>query len=295
MANVWIVVFLVAASALVHKGNAQNVISFGNELQDYLSPKLDKSKFTLASAKDLLEKKCQKVSVNGTHGPQYENFEKAAYKFFDCVSDIANVTEVLEEAEQARPTGDLDLVIIKYCKRLPEAKRCLEDFNGQFLVCLTPNERIENSNMLRIFFSLLDALCDKNGDAISLFIAEEGPECLDAHRDDIMDCMNSTFSGYFPNDMPEDLPELIVGSKECIDFYDFEKCVIKYLDTCKEVTPSGIVESVFRYLRRETICQAEIDKAQSKHQRNAASIQSMVSWSMLAISTILLLVLNEFV
>ncbi|XP_013103136.2 27 kDa hemolymph protein [Stomoxys calcitrans] len=283
MAKVCTILVLLTSCALIQNASAQNALELESELQGYLPSNRGQSKFSLQAAKDLLERKCSKVLLNSTASTQFEKFERAGHKFFECVSNIANATEVLEEVEAARPTGDLDLVIVKYCQRIPQAKKCLNEFNEQLLVCLTPSERIENANMMRIFTSLLDALCHKNGDSIALFIAEEGPECLEANKDNIVECMNATFAAYLPDEVPAELPELVIGSKQCIELHDFEQCVLNYLEKCKEVTPSGIVESVFRYLRRETICQVEIEKVTSKHQRNGAMLAPKLAWPMFAI------------
>ncbi|XP_073830455.1 27 kDa hemolymph protein-like [Musca autumnalis] len=249
--------------------------NFHKELRDYFPTKVGKSNFTLDNARDLLYKKCKKVLLNGTTPPedQYKNLEKAAHKLIDCVNSIGNVTLVMEEIEAASPTGDLDVVLGKYCMKMPLAKQCIAEFNDQLVMCLTPRERSQNSIMMRIVDSLLDFACHRNGEAIALFIAEDGPKCLEDNKDNIAKCMNATLSAYIPETVPSELPELVMGPQQCIDMRAFEDCLLHYMETCNEVTPAGLVESLFRYIRKETVCQAELDKVKTATEkaRSAAS------------------------
>lgn len=269
---------------LISFANAQNTTpALSNDLgaltRDYLPEQFTKSNFTLEDAKTLLYKKCKKVALASQKPQQtYENIEMAANKLLECANGIANITEVMAEIEAARPLGDLDVVFHKYCNKLPQAEQCLHDFNAQILPCLTPAERAQNAIMMRIITSLLSFICHKNGDQIALFIAEEGPECLEANKENISNCMNATFSAYLPENgqlPPHELPELVLGPKQCIDLHDFEECVLSYLEKCNVITPANIIESLFRHVKNETKCQEEIDKVISfqptqAQQRNMA-------------------------
>lgn len=259
--------------------------NFNKELRDYFPTQVGKSNFTLENARDLLYKKCKKVLLNGTTPPedQYEKIERAAHQLIDCANNIVNITVVMEEIEAASPTGDLDVVLAKYCRKMPLAKQCLAEFNDQLMMCLTPSERSQNAEMMRIVDSLLNFACHQNGEAIALFIAEDGPKCLEDNKDNIAKCMNATFSAYLPAEMPSELPEFVMGPEQCIDMQDFEKCLIRHMETCTEATPAGLIEALFRYVRKETVCQAEIDKtkAATQHSKNSSPMQTMpmMSWS----------------
>jgi len=37
-------------------------------------------------------------------------------EFRECIMSLVNITELQEEMEQAKPTGDLDTVFRKYCR-----------------------------------------------------------------------------------------------------------------------------------------------------------------------------------
>ncbi|XP_065364473.1 27 kDa hemolymph protein [Calliphora vicina] len=262
---------LIVVSAVISCTKSYNYPNaVNNDLEtltrDYLPEQFTKTNFTLEDAKTLLYKKCKKAALISKNPPQtYENIEMAANKLLECANGIANITVMMAEIEAARPAGDLDVVFHKYCNKLPQAEHCLMEFNAQIVPCLTPAERAQNDIMMRIITSLLGFICYKNGDQIALFIAEEGPECLEANKENISNCINATFSAYLPEDgqLPAndaDWPELVLGPKQCIDLHDFEECVLSYLEKCNEITPANIIESLFRHVKNETKCQEEIDK-----------------------------------
>lgn len=91
---------------------------------------------------------------------------------------------------------------------------------------------------------------------VLVFIAEKGPECFSENKDAIMDCMNSTFSGYVPTETPTlaSLPNFILGEKECADMTKLEHCIVNELETCEESTPANLVESLFKFVKNETPC-----------------------------------------
>ncbi|KAH8289255.1 hypothetical protein KR054_002403 [Drosophila jambulina] len=239
----------------------------------YLPEGLRNTNVTLDDLHRLLESKCRRANkqqqeVNAT--ALSKAIETAAGVLVECLSGLANMTEIQAEIAEASPKGDLDVVFEKYCLRMPRAKACLKDFNDALLPCLNSEERAHNAVLQRIADRLLEFICYKNGDQIALFIAEQGPECLEQSREGIANCLNSTFGGYLPKHLTPDwtsgegLPELVLGPRQCVDLYDFETCTVQLLERCEVITPSNIVESMFRYVRRESSCQPSIDKAMAQ-------------------------------
>ncbi|KAH8339582.1 hypothetical protein KR074_012285 [Drosophila pseudoananassae] len=237
--------------------------------ESYLPEGLRNASITLQDLQELLRSKCKKANP----GKEVDasvlsgNIETAAAKLGECLSGLANFTAIQQEIEEASPKGDLDIVFEKYCKRMPQAKACINDFNEALIPCLTREEKNHNAMMRRITDKLLDFVCFKDGDQIALFIAEQGPECLLQSRDGIGNCLNSTFGSYLPKQLSQnwtsgsDLPNLVLGPSQCLDLYEFETCTVKLLERCENITPSNLVESLFRYVRRESSCQSSIDKA----------------------------------
>lgn len=98
----------------------------------------------------------------------------------------------------------------------------MENFTSALEPCLEPKEIEGKRTFVKIFKNLLNFVCHKEGDQIALFIAEKGPECFDQRKDDLINCMNSTFYGYLPSEkeidakaLPSELPELVMGEEQC--------------------------------------------------------------------------------
>ncbi|EDV45434.1 27 kDa hemolymph protein [Drosophila erecta] len=241
---------------------------------NYLPPGLQNVNITLADFQKLLQSKCAKANDHLPKGSVNasalgKSIEEAGLHLVECLSGLANITEIQAEIAEASPKGDLDVVFEKYCLRLPQAKTCLKNFNDALLPCLTTDEKSHNAMLQRIADKLLEFICYKNGDQIALFIAEEGPECLEQSRDGIANCLNSSFAGYLPKAFSTewDMPQLVLGPRQCVDLYTFETCTVGLLEKCKTITPSNIVESMFRYVRKESSCQSHIDKVKQQHRR----------------------------
>nr|CAB59576.1 EG:103E12.2 [Drosophila melanogaster] len=241
---------------------------------NYLPQGLQNTNVTLADFQKWLQSKCEKANDHLPKGSinasaLSKSIEDAGIHLAECLSGLANMTEIQAEIEEASPKGDLDVVFEKYCLRLPQAKTCLKNFNDAILPCLTTDEKTHNAVLQRIADKLLEFICYKNGDQIALFIAEEGPECLQQSREGIANCLNSSFAGYLPKSIsPEwDLPQLVLGPKQCVDLYAFETCTVSLLEKCDTITPSNIVESMFRYVRKESSCQPHIDRVKLQHRR----------------------------
>ena len=115
-----------------------------------------------------------------------------------------------------------------------------------------------------------------------VFIAEKGPECLEENKDVISNCMNTTFSDYVPKNLSNPfptMPQFIIGPKQCRfvlhmsftickflhylnyicyrEVDEFEKCVVDALEKCSEITPANVIQSMFKFIKNETMCPLE--------------------------------------
>lgn len=228
-----------------------------NDLQNQLPAELPKTNLTLDDAKTLIKDKCiqQAGKENGTAA--FDEIETSTMTLAECVNGIINFTAIQEEINIASPNGDLDVVFNKYCSKKPQAIACIETFSSKITPCLDEEERESQNVLMRIVKSLLNFVCHKDGDQIALFIAEKGPECLEANKDGIQNCINSTFSGYVPAegiDNVKTLPKLVMGTQQCDDIEQLEACIVRKLETCNDTTPANIAESMFRFIKNETIC-----------------------------------------
>ncbi|KAH8269882.1 hypothetical protein KR044_000173 [Drosophila immigrans] len=228
----------------------------------FLPPEFRNTNVSLDDVKRVYREKCKKVT-GSDNSTLYKDIEDAAVTLGSCLSALANFTAVQEEMDAARLIGELDTVFNKYCKRIPDAEACVKAFNAKVKPCLTREEQRQQAIMMRLANSLLGFACSRGGDQLVLFVAERGPECLEANKEAITHCMNRSFHQYLPkNGEVTDLmssPELLFSPTHCVDLQSFEACVVHHLEQCTDITPANIVQSIFRFVKNETDCKAWMD------------------------------------
>lgn len=227
----------------------------------------------LEDIQKIIKDKCSRVAGSDA---SYEEAEQAAQKFGDCMKDLVDFSDLQEEIKKAKPTGDLDTVFNKYCRRRSAAIECIDTFSNKVDVCLENDEKESKVVAVNIVHGLLNFVCHKDGDQIALFIAEEGPECFSDQKDALIDCVNGTLSGYLQDDSApatEGLPKLVMGKKQCDEMSSLQECMVQALEGCKESTPANLVESLFKFVRRETPCANITGEATPrKHARAAGKL-----------------------
>lgn len=255
-------------------------------LKNNLSPEIASmylKNFKISDAKDILKKKCDKVLQNSPNTDElYNKIEHASTQFTECVSKLFNVTSIQEEIETAKPIGELDTVFVKQCSKRQEVEQCVINFNNNITQCLDKEEKAGNAVMMKVIHSMLDFVCYKGGDQIALFYAEKGPECFEENKMEIGHCLNTTLKGYVPTEGIPDvasisIPQLIMGPKQCTDMYELEKCIVKHLETCDEITPSNIAESMFKFISKESQCANQTTSFNKKSRNNSSSIYMATS------------------
>lgn len=247
-----------------------------NELQNQLPGELPKTNLTVEDAKTIVKNKCIKQAGEKKGAEAYSEIETSTITLAECINGIINFTAIKDEIAVASPNGDLDDVFNGYCLKRPQALACIDTFSTKLTPCLDAEERESQDMFMRIIKSLLNFVCHKGGDQIALFIAEKGPECLSANQEGIQNCLNSTFSGYLPAegiDNVKELPKLVMGMQQCDDMEQLEACIVKKLETCNDTTPANIAESMFRFIKNETICRTA--KAHKQTGNNGAASLSL--------------------
>lgn len=167
--------------------------------------------------KRIVKDKCNKVSGGDA---AYEAIERGAEELKTCTTGLVDVEQLQNEIKEAEPKGELDTVFNKYCRKRDTATGCVETFTKLLEPCLSPGEIESKLTFVNMIKKFLNFVCYKDGDHIALFIAEKGPECFDQRKDDLINCVNSTFTDYVPadlstNTLPTVLPELVIGQKQC--------------------------------------------------------------------------------
>lgn len=224
-----------------------------------VSEELLKTNFSLDDAKDLFRNKCIEVSGEEIGSQAFTEIESGFTVLSNCINNIINYETMQQEIEKASPNGELDVVFNKYCNKRTDAIACFDVFTAKLTPCLVKEELDGQDVIKRIMRSLLNFVCHKDGDHIALFIAEKGPECFESKKDNIQQCLNNTLSSYFDTTNLNDnkiksIPKLVMGQKQCDDIQSLETCIIRHLEGCSEITPANLVESMFNFIRNETLC-----------------------------------------
>lgn len=64
--------------------------------------------------------------------------------------------------------------------------------------------------------NLLNFVCQKDGSQMVLFVAENGPECINDNKKSLLNCINKVADDYVANESPPGvLPQFIMGAKQC--------------------------------------------------------------------------------
>ncbi|XP_066993639.1 27 kDa hemolymph protein [Anabrus simplex] len=250
---------------------------------------------TQEEAEELMKEKCLK---NGGEGA-FERAQNARDEMQACAQSLVNVTELQAEMDVAKPTGDLDTVFRKYCKKSPVLSDCIRNFTSALEPCMEEKEKKSKDIVQNIIDAMLGFICFKEGDRIALFIAEGGPECLQSKEQEIKSCLNSTVGKLVPTEMNSlsSLPMLVLEDKECNSIHDLQRCVVTSLEKCSEPTPANIVESLFKFVIKMTPCEkiltgsqkSDGDAEDRKSEGGAGSIgATLVTTTFLVIGTRLL-------
>ncbi|KAH8235806.1 hypothetical protein KR032_008118 [Drosophila birchii] len=231
-----------------------------DQIQTQLPEQLVKSNLSYADVKDSVRNKCIQVAGEEAGSLAFAKIETGFGLLTECANSLVNYTAMQQEIQEASPKGELDVVFNKYCSRRSEAMECFDHFTAKLSPCLVQDEQEGQEVIKRIIQSLLNFVCHKDGDQIALFIAEKGPECLASQKENIEQCVNNTFGPYLnfssglQDNQIKSIPMLTVGQKECDDMLDLKACVVSTLEECTDITPANLVESMFNFIRNQTLC-----------------------------------------
>lgn len=267
---------IVAVATLACSAYGQNLptadeaLAKVNEVVDIPGLKdLNITELPLDDAQSVLRKKCEK---NGGVGA-YDAAKKGSAELFNCVKGLVNFTLLKEEMDAARPTGDLDEVFKKYCRKKPILKNCMANFTASIEPCLEPEERDNRKIVHNITEKILNFVCFKEGDRIALFIAAKGPECFQAKAQAMAQCANATYGNY-SSSLPfnpanglsglseiKSIPSLVFDEKACNNMNKLQTCVVNALEACEDPTPANLLDSIFNYIKKVTPCEKMLSDA----------------------------------
>jgi len=175
-----------------------------------------------------------------------------------CVMQNFDVTKIQSEVAAKEKTGDLDLVFKKYCGTpVNKTRPCLKDFLKASRRCLKTEDKPSLDITLRMIDSAIDFMCQNDGDRIALFMSENGWDCVQDHREDIMKCVNSSVPELFNENIKQkysNIHMLIYSPENCRRGEAIRVCVENSLLKCKDPTPSNVVNSLLLSMQKATPC-----------------------------------------
>lgn len=264
-----------------------------DQLRSQLPEGLIPQNTSLPSLEDIqriIKHKCSKVAVDDA---AYEQTENAFQQLGDCLNGLVDFSDIQNEIQKAKPTGDLDTVFNKYCRRRATAIECIDKFSNDIEICLDEDERESKRILMNLVHGLLNFVCHKDGDQIALFIAEEGPECFQEQRQPLLDCFNTTLREYLDEPTQkssEAIPKLVMGKKQCDEMDSLKDCFVRVLEDCKESTPANLVESLFKFVRKETPCANFTAPSDTKQRRGNSADAAKYSFHIILATWMLALV-----
>ena len=163
-----------------------------------------------------------------------------------------NLEQIQNEIEESSKAGALDEVFKKYCDLRSKSLGYIHKIGDSVAACLTEDERPVFKLVVNITSSLLNFVCDKDGERIALFIAEGGFECFKSEMEELQKC-SDVISDKIPTDLHK-IPKLEVTKKECNEYKTFQGCVVEKLGKCKNSTPSDIIDALLTYIYKLSTC-----------------------------------------
>uniref|UniRef100_A0A1A9VYJ5 Uncharacterized protein n=1 Tax=Glossina austeni TaxID=7395 RepID=A0A1A9VYJ5_GLOAU len=176
----------------------------------------------------------------------YNNIEKESEKLKTCLNGHLNVTKLQGKMSQGDLRNNLKTIFSAYCQKKGDLTKCVENFSNELTPCLDANDRALQKDAIRMTGKLYEFLCLNDGNQIVEFIINGGPECVQQHYKAIVDkCIEPHFIEF-------DRSPLTV--EKCKNLNNMEKCFVNELNACPNKKAANIVQDLFRYMKKDTIC-----------------------------------------
>lgn len=119
---------------------------------------------TLDEIENVIKDKC--IQAGGSE-EAYDQAKQGGQDLFNCIQGLIDIDEFKKEVEAAKPTGDLDTVFNKYCRKRNTLLECVNTFSNVIDPCLEEEERSHKGHGVDVFKNLLNFVCHKDGDQIA--------------------------------------------------------------------------------------------------------------------------------
>lgn len=199
--------------------------------------------------KNAVKDNCDKNGGEGT----YDKVVSAGEEMKKFIEDHFDVDEIAKEIEKSGKAGEMDEVFKKYCdlraKSIDQIHKVVETVTN----CVDKEERAIFTRVLNITESLINFACDKDGERVALFIAEDGLKCMGDKAEELKKCGTDVVGDKLPTTFDK-IPKLEVTKEGCDNYKKFQTCAVKSLATCEKDMPSEILDALFNYMYELSSC-----------------------------------------
>jgi len=185
-----------------------------------------------------------------------DNYLSQQEQLVYCIMEQFDIDELNHEIEEKKKHGDLDEVFKKYCgEHVSAARECLQDFLEVSQYCLKERDRPGLNVTLQMVDSAIDFTCHNAGDRIALFMSEDGVECVTAHKEEILACINNSVPEVFNtyNNLNK-MHFYVFQQSNCRKGDAIMQCVETSLMKCEDPTPSNLVHGLLKAMKDGTPC-----------------------------------------
>ncbi|KAF5287540.1 hypothetical protein FQR65_LT12211 [Abscondita terminalis] len=227
-------------------------VAYGNDLLQSIPgianlPSLD----DVADLEKALKEKC---TTNGGEN-SYKTLKDALAEVQAYLTKSFEVGAIKTEIEEARKTGSMDEVFKKYCDKRPEYRQRSGKLVDAVEVCLSDVEKPIFKLAINVTESIVNFICEKDGDRLGMFIAEDGFVCLSQKAEAIQKCGTDTVGPKIPTNFNQ-IPTLAITKAECDDYKTVQKCIVKAMEGCENTTPANIMDAFLNYVYKFSTCKS---------------------------------------
>lgn len=199
------------------------------------------------------EERCLAIGGEGV----LRAWQKEQENLIHCFMQEFDFDEIQAEIQEKKKTGELDEVFKNYCgNHVVRGRKCLEKFLEISHRCLHAEDRSGLNVTLEMVDAAINFTCHNSGDRIALFMAEEGMECVDAHKEEMLACINSSVPEVFQagDKSSSGMHFYVFQQENCRKGDAIMQCVEQSLMQCPDPTPSNLVHGLLRSMREQTPC-----------------------------------------
>ncbi|XP_031351278.1 27 kDa hemolymph protein-like [Photinus pyralis] len=192
----------------------------------------------------------EECDTNGGKGT-YDKLVTAINDMTAFIQTNFDQKQIAQEVEDSSKTGELDDVIKKYCQLRSKSLEKVHKLIDAGINCVVEEDRSSIKLAANITESLMTFACDKDGERVALFVAEDGFACLSEKSSELEKCAEGAVGDKIQKNK---IPKLSIQKQECDEVKEFQACVVKSMSSCKKDMPSEIIDALFNHIYSLSPC-----------------------------------------